>query len=359
MRGRYMRMKRIGILIALCIGCFFSTVQVWAAEAEYRIDVNITQNIVTVYRQGAGGVYTAERAFYCSTGAATPTGTYKTTNKYEWRALFGNVYGQYATRITGHILFHSVPYRTMAKDSLDTQAYNKLGTSASMGCIRLTVEDAKWIYDNCPSGTTVRMYKSDGAEPIIPQAPIILDTSDSRSGWDPTDPDKNNPWRTEIAEESVVSVVQIEEVAANLVEELVVPKEPAVSGGVVAAEEVAVAEEIVVEEFVGVQSVVFLINGRQHTTESIYRDGRFGLKAKEARAVFSHVGKTVVLPQSAFAKDDGELLTVYRQQRYTIPYWVEESGIYFDLESLCNMIDVSVSYEEPGYAWHLRYEIAR
>jgi len=154
-------MKRIGILIALCIGCFFSTVQVWAAEAEYRIDVNITQNIVTVYRQGAGGVYTAERAFYCSTGAATPTGTYKTTNKYEWRALFGNVYGQYATRITGHILFHSVPYRTMAKDSLDTQAYNKLGTSASMGCIRLTVEDAKWIYDNCPSGTTVRMYKSD------------------------------------------------------------------------------------------------------------------------------------------------------------------------------------------------------
>lgn len=32
-----------------------------------------------------------------------------------------------------------------------------------MGCVRLTVEDAKWIAENCPEGTTVEIY--DGEDP--------------------------------------------------------------------------------------------------------------------------------------------------------------------------------------------------
>jgi len=35
---------------------------------------------------------------------------------------------------------------------------NKLGSPASHGCIRLKVEDARWIYNNCPAGTTVTVY---------------------------------------------------------------------------------------------------------------------------------------------------------------------------------------------------------
>ena len=34
-------------------------------------------------------------------------------------------------------------------------AQNSVKAGASLVTIRLTVEDAKWIYDNCPSGTTV------------------------------------------------------------------------------------------------------------------------------------------------------------------------------------------------------------
>ena len=33
-----------------------------------------------------------------------------------------------------------------------------LGQKASHGCIRLRVEDAKWIYQNCESGTVVVIY---------------------------------------------------------------------------------------------------------------------------------------------------------------------------------------------------------
>ena len=108
--------------------------------------------------------------------------------------LEGNVYGQYATRITGHILFHSVPYAEKSKDSLKYAAYNKLGKAASAGCIRLSVIDAKWIYDNCPKGTTVVIYDSSDEEPLEKPTPIKIDTSDKRRGWDPTDPDPNNPW---------------------------------------------------------------------------------------------------------------------------------------------------------------------
>lgn len=188
--------KILGILLAavLLLPCAAS-----AKETDtypYRITVNLTDNIVTVYGKDSAGRYTVpDRAFVCSAGSYTPEGTFRTTDKYIWRPLFGNVYGQYATRITGSILFHSVPYLEQDKSTLEYDEYNKLGTTASAGCIRLTAADAKWIYDNCPSGTVVEMYHGSRKEPLQPEQPAKIDISDSRKGWDPTDPDSANPWK--------------------------------------------------------------------------------------------------------------------------------------------------------------------
>lgn len=158
----------------------------------YYIEVNITQNIVSIYDQN--GVI--QKTFYCSTGGVTPTGTYYTSDKYPWRMLFGNVYGQYATRIHSNILFHSVPYSHTDKSSLKYEEYNKLGQKASSGCIRLAVKDAKWIYDNCDSGTKVYLYKSSEPLEILPKPPFKIDVNDlEKRGWDPTDPDLANPWK--------------------------------------------------------------------------------------------------------------------------------------------------------------------
>lgn len=64
-----------------------------------------------------------------------------------------------------------------------------------MGCVRLTVEDAKWIYDNCKSGTTVEFYSSEDPGPLgKPETQKISDNEELR-GWDPTDPADDNPWR--------------------------------------------------------------------------------------------------------------------------------------------------------------------
>ena len=64
-----------------------------------------------------------------------------------------------------------------------------------MGCIRLCVRDAKWIYDNAKTGSTVEFY-SDSSNPGPlgkPKSQKISDNKENRN-WDPTDPDKHNPW---------------------------------------------------------------------------------------------------------------------------------------------------------------------
>ena len=167
------------------------------AEYPYYIKINRLLNNVTIYTLDTNGEYTIPyKAMVCSTGTATPLGIYNTTINYRWRALYGGVYGQYATRIVSDILFHSVPYYSQNLNDLEYEEYNKLGTKASMGCIRLCVEDAKWIYDNCPIGTTVELYDDESSPgPLGKPIPITIDVTSPNRGWDPTDPDTNNPWQ--------------------------------------------------------------------------------------------------------------------------------------------------------------------
>ena len=174
------------------------------SSSPYYIKVNRTQNLVIVYSKDESGEYTKPvRAMVCSVGlnGKTETGNFKIgasqgkPEKSRWRQLSGGVYGQYITRFNGSILFHSVPYYTQNPGDLEYNEYNKLGQAASLGCVRLAVKDAKWIYDNCPTGTPVTVYDSSAPEPLAKPTPIRIDTNDSRKGWDPTDPDPNNPWK--------------------------------------------------------------------------------------------------------------------------------------------------------------------
>lgn len=168
------------------------------SKKPYYIEVIRNHNVVIVYGLDSENKYTKiVKVFACSVGlnGKTPTGTFTTSDKASWGWLVGNVYGQYYTRITGSILFHSVPYFKKAKNQLEWEEYNKLGTAASKGCVRLTVRDVKWIYDNCPRGTTVKIY--DGSLPSGVTKPSVpkIDKNSPNKGWDPTDPDKNNPWK--------------------------------------------------------------------------------------------------------------------------------------------------------------------
>lgn len=168
----------------------------------YCIKVNKTQNVVTIYKVGADGYYNVPvKAMVCSVGETgnTPTGVFDLGDRAEWLPLEGDVYGQYAVRIAGDILFHSVPYFTQDKADLEIEEYNKLGQSVSAGCVRLSVIDAKWIYDHCAEMTYVEIFESDYEGPLGKPVAAVVSSGGLSGNWDPTDPDRTNPYMGNIA----------------------------------------------------------------------------------------------------------------------------------------------------------------
>ncbi len=169
-------------------------------DKPYLIRVNRAANCVTVYGIDESGFYSIPvKAMVCSTGKTvgdTPVGNGSITDKYTFHPMVDGTYGQYAVRfMSGGILFHSVPYYTQNKDDLETEQFNLLGDVASLGCVRLCVRDALWIYENCPEGTDVIVY-DDAANPGPLGKPemIKIPINSQYAGWDPTDPDSQNPW---------------------------------------------------------------------------------------------------------------------------------------------------------------------
>ena len=121
----------------------------------YFITVDLTNHWVCIFKGPKGGRYLL-KSWPASTGrpdSPTPTGEYTTGYKqYE----FGTGYScYYATAFIGYVyLFHSVKYY---KDTF-TVMDGRLGQPVSDGCVRLAIGNAKWIYNNIPSGTKVKIY---------------------------------------------------------------------------------------------------------------------------------------------------------------------------------------------------------
>ena len=118
-------------------------------------------------------------------------GTYKINGtKQRWATLYENeshtsyVYGQYATRIEGHILFHSVCYKEYGNPySLIASYYNDImDKNQSLGCIRMRVGDANWVYDNVQPGMEIKVIdtKEDVSGPQYDHIPAecIMDPTD-------------------------------------------------------------------------------------------------------------------------------------------------------------------------------------
>ena len=162
-------------IIALSVAMLF-LFAVWSSsgaidrdgyDMPYYITVDVSNQIVTVYDAKSDAVV---RQMLCSTGRnITPTGTFilprgrRDRDRKPWYyiAMYDR-YVKYATRITGMILFHSLPYRRQSLQSIDAQAAKELGWPTSHGCIRLRWEDAAFISENCLPGTVVRIF--EGAE---------------------------------------------------------------------------------------------------------------------------------------------------------------------------------------------------
>ena len=130
----------------------------------YVLKVSVDDQRVYAYAPDANGEYTdLVRTMKCSTGrkgSPTPLGTFQDGTgpgaRWHYFKKF-SCWAQYAYYIRGDIMFHSVLYNQ--KEGKVTQSsVNHLGSRASHGCVRLSVEDAKWIWSNCPQNTKVIVY---------------------------------------------------------------------------------------------------------------------------------------------------------------------------------------------------------
>ena len=126
----------------------------YSSSTPYLILVNRSTHKVGVFRGWQGSW---QNVFYwdCSDGApSTPTveGTFTVGIRgYYFDSGASRCY--WYTQFRGNYLFHSVLYNKNG-----TLRDGRLGMPLSHGCVRLDINNAKWIYDNIPSGTTVVVY---------------------------------------------------------------------------------------------------------------------------------------------------------------------------------------------------------
>ncbi|EOU2033725.1 murein L,D-transpeptidase [Clostridium perfringens] len=127
------------------------------SNTNYLVFVNIAEQKTYVY-EGSKNDWTLDKTFTCSTGIEgkeTPVGVFTVQNRAPW--FFSPKYGQggkYYVQFMGNYLFHSIPFDSDKTTISDPT----LGVPASHGCIRLSVEDSKWLYDNVKNGSKIIIY---------------------------------------------------------------------------------------------------------------------------------------------------------------------------------------------------------
>lgn len=132
-------------------------------DQPFYIKVSLDAQRVYVYRWSDGGYNQLVKTMLCSSGygSSTPKGIFVSPGhrdaRWHYFAEF-KCWAQYAFVIKGSILFHSVIYSSNNEASLRRSTLANLGHKASHGCVRLTVEDAKWIYEHCGAGQVIEIF---------------------------------------------------------------------------------------------------------------------------------------------------------------------------------------------------------
>jgi len=181
----------------------------------YSLHVNLETGCITAYTyNNQGNYYLSVRSMACSTAKDISIyDTYESDNPDEialyhiddkigdsngWNSEEKDTYYRYRTNFSlngeDKLSFTSSAYSKKSASSLITEDYNKLGTPYTDGDIRLSVSDAKWIYDNCTEGTQIRFVNEGGEDVLGKPKTIKIAPECDVQNWDPTDANPKNPF---------------------------------------------------------------------------------------------------------------------------------------------------------------------
>ncbi len=125
----------------------------FSSPTPYFIWVDIDRQLTHIFK-GSTGNWKLKRTMVCATGkneSPTIRGIFEIGDRGRW--FYSNRLKSGAKnwiRFYNSYLFHSIAF-----DSRGNIQDNTLGNRASAGCVRLSVEDSEYLYENIPEQTTV------------------------------------------------------------------------------------------------------------------------------------------------------------------------------------------------------------
>lgn len=186
--------KRIGLILAIIMlaaavmpcTAFARDEQKNTDPDKYYVLLDCNNQFVTVYEKDDNGEYTRiVRRMICTTGRTeldpedpedkgtpTPAGIWKSGSRERFGkfAAFSGEYARYWTQIVDGVYFHSIMFGKRDINNLKSSAFGRLGNKGSHGCVRLYVEDAKWLYYNVCPGTTIEVSNNEKSNRGVTQA---------------------------------------------------------------------------------------------------------------------------------------------------------------------------------------------
>lgn len=124
----------------------------FSSATNYLIWVDLKSFKVNIFN-GSKNNWNLIHSYLCTIGkkaTPTPPGSYTIGIKGLYFGVNKGYKCWYYTQFKGNYLFHSIIY------NLDGSIKDgRLGMALSDGCVRLAKVNAKWIWDNIPSGTKV------------------------------------------------------------------------------------------------------------------------------------------------------------------------------------------------------------
>lgn len=123
------------------------------SQTDHLMFTDIYRQLTYIFK-GKCGNWKLIKTIPCGTGtnkSPTTRGIFKIGDKGEWfySERLGSG-GKYWLRFNKSYLYHSV-----AMDKNKNVIDETIGQRCSNGCIRMNIEDIKWVYDNIERGTTV------------------------------------------------------------------------------------------------------------------------------------------------------------------------------------------------------------
>ena len=126
------------------------------SDTPYFVWVDIARQRTYVLKYDENNVLRLEKTIVCATGkneSPTTRGYFTVSDRGE--SFYNQVLGsgaRYWVRFNGSYLFHSIALNEDGSVKDDT-----LGVRRSDGCVRMSMEDSRWFYENIPYGTGVRV----------------------------------------------------------------------------------------------------------------------------------------------------------------------------------------------------------